>query len=256
MAVAFGLHQSIASGWLSAETLLPLLGGLGMLVGFVVLEGRVAAPLIPLVTLRKPSLAFANVAAGLLWASFLGLIYEATLFVQQVAHYSPLAAGSSTIPIAVLSLAVSAKLAPKAIDRLGPARTLATGMAVQGAGLLLLARVPQHAAFLVDLLPAYSVIGVGLGLAEVAVQIAAFGGVSPHEAGLAGGAVETSRELGGALGLAVLVSIVLGGAADHTDAFHRSVVGAAIFAAASASVALVPLRRTEPRRAAHEPACA
>jgi len=92
-------------------------------------EGRVASPLIPLATLRKRPLLYTNLAAGLLWASFLGLIYEATLFTQQVLHYTPLAAGAAIIPIAVLSLGISAKVAPKVITRIGAAKTLAAGMA-------------------------------------------------------------------------------------------------------------------------------
>jgi MFS family permease len=245
IAVTFGVHESIGAGWLSAQTLVPLLGGLGLLGGFVAVEAHVAAPLIPLVTLRQRSLLFASLCAGLLWASFLGLIYEATLFTQQVLHYTPLAAGACTIPIAVLSLGISAKVAPKLITRIGAAKTLAIGMTIQGAGLLLLARVPSHATYLVDILPAFSIIGGGLGLAQVAVQIAAFAGVERDEAGLAGGTVETSRELGGALGLALLVSVVLSGTTTGTEVFHRSVLAAAIFAAASAIVAIALLRPAE-----------
>ena len=104
MAVAFGVHETIEYGWVSWQALLPLLGGLALLGGFVVHEGRASTPLIPLRTLRKPSLLWANVAAGLLWASFLGLIYQATLFMQQVQGYSPLASGAATLPIAFVSL--------------------------------------------------------------------------------------------------------------------------------------------------------
>jgi MFS family permease len=250
IAVSFGVHASIGAGWLSMQTLVPLLGGLGLLGSFLAVESRVRSPLIPLRTLRKRSLLSANLAAGLLWASFLGLIYQATLFVQQVLGYTPLAAGASTIPIAVLSLGVSARIAPRLISRLGAARTLATGMAIQGAGLLLLTRVPADAGYLGDILPAYAIVGLGLGFAQVAMQIAAFSGVDKDEAGLAGGAIETAREMGGALGLAVLVSIALSGSPDVTEAFHRSVLGAAILAAASAAVALALLRPTEHRRTA------
>jgi MFS family permease len=132
-------------------------------------------------------------SAGLLWASFLGLIYEATLFTQQVLHYTPLLAGSATIPIAVLSLSISARVAPKVITRIGAAKTLAIGMAVQGVGLLLLTRVPSDASNAVDILPAFSIVGVGLGFAQVAMQIAALAGVERDEAGLAGGARRTAR---------------------------------------------------------------
>lgn len=159
-------------------------------------------------------------------------------------------AGSSTIPIAVLSLGISARVAPGVVDRIGAAATLAIGMVTQGAGLLLLARVPADASYPVDILPASVIVGVGLGFAEVAVQIAAFAGIDEDEAGLAGGAIETSREMGGALGLAVLVSVALSGSAGATEAFHRSVIVAAVFAVASAVVALTLLRPTERRRKA------
>jgi EmrB/QacA subfamily drug resistance transporter len=245
IAATFGVHESIGAGWLSAQTLVPLLGGLGLLGAFVAVEAHVASPLIPLAALRKRSLMFANLCAGLLWASFLGLIYEATLFTQQVLHYSPLAAGSATVPIAVLSLGISAKVAPKVITRIGAAKTLAMGMTILAAGLLLLTRVPSDASYLVDLFPAFSIVGLGLGFAQVAMQIAAFAGVERDEAGLAGGAVETSREMGGALGLALLVSVALRGTTNGTEVFHRSVLAAAVFAAASAVVAIVLLRPAE-----------
>jgi MFS family permease len=136
-------------------------------------------------------------------------------------------------------------VAPRFVNRIGAARTLAIGMAILGAGLLLLTRVPADASYLADILPAFSIVGLGLGFAEVAIQIAAFTGVDKDEAGLAGGAVETSRETGGALGLALLVSVAVGGTTNGTEAFHRSVLAAAIFAAASALVAMALLRPTE-----------
>jgi MFS family permease len=243
--VTIGVHESIGAGWLSVLALGPLLGGLGLLSAFVAVEAHVASPLIPLATLRKRSLMFANLSAGLLWASFLGLIYEATLFTQQVLHYSPLQAGSATIPIAVLSLGISARVAPKVITRIGAAKTLAIGMAILGGGLLLLTRVPTDASYLIDIFPAFSIVGVGLGFAQVAVQIAAFAGVERDEAGLAGGAIESSREMGGALGLALLVSVALGGTTTGTEVFHRSVLVAAAFATASAVVAIALLRPAE-----------
>jgi hypothetical protein len=145
----------------------------------------------------------------------------------------------------VLSLGISAKVAPKVITRIGAAKTLAIGMTILGAGVLLLTRVPSDASYLVDIFPAFSIVGLGLGFAQVAMQIAAFAGVERDEAGLAGGAVETSREMGGALGLALLVSVALRGTTNGTEVFHRSVLAAAIFAAASAVVAVVLLRPAE-----------
>jgi len=108
-----------------------------------------------------------------------------------------------------------------------------------------LTRVPTSASYLVDIFPAFSIVGVGLGFAQVAMQIAAFAGVDNDEAGLAGGAIETSREMGGALGLALLVSVALGGTTNGAEVFHRSVLAAATFAAASALVAIALLRPAE-----------
>jgi EmrB/QacA subfamily drug resistance transporter len=241
MAIAFGVHQSIEAGWVSFATLAPLLGGLALLGLFVRNEGRSATPLIPLTTLRKRPVLLANLAAGLLWASFLGLIYQNTLYLQQSQGYSPLATGASTLPIAIISLLVSARVAPALMNRIGAARTLVAGMVVQAAGMLWLVGVSAEVDYLTELFLPFSVIGLGLGLAEVAVQVAALAGVSTEESGLAGGALETSREMGGALGLAVLVSIALSGA-DQTAEFHRSVLTAAVLAAASAAVAAILAR--------------
>jgi hypothetical protein len=137
-----------------------------------------------------------------MWASFLGLIFAGTLFTQDELGWSPLQAGSSTIPIAVLSIVANAVLAPRVMTRLGPATTLAVGLLVMTVGLALVVRVPSNASFLLDLAPAYSLLGLGLGLAEVGAQVAAFTGVRDDEAGIAGGALETAREMGGALGVA------------------------------------------------------
>jgi len=253
MAIAFGAHRSIEAGWLGLSTLAALLGGFALLTLFIRNEGRSNAPLIPLATLRKRSVVLANFAAGLLWASFLGLIYQNTLFLQQVQGYSPLATGASTLPIAIISLLVAARMAPWLMDRIGAAWTLVAGMVIQGAGLLWLLGVSAQVDYLTELFLPFSVIGLGLGLAEVSVQVAALAGVSEEESGLAGGALETSREMGGAVGLAVLVSIALAGA-DQTAEFHRSVLGAAVLAIASAAVAVALARQRPPamRRTAPE----
>ena len=240
------MHESIGAGWLSAQTLVPLLGGLGLLGAFVVIEAHVASPLIPLATLRRRSLVFANLAAGLLWASFLGLIYEATLFTQQVLHYPPLAAGSATIPIAVLSLRHLGKGGTQGHhpDRGGEDSRHRHGHPGRRPS-------PSHPCTDRRFLP-------GRHLPRVLDRRHwprfrrgrhADRGVrwrrDEDEAGLAGGAVETSREMGGALGVALLVSVALGGTANGTEIFHRSVLAAAIFAAASALAAITLLRPTE-----------
>lgn len=240
--LALGMHQSVEHSWLSLATLTPLAAGAFALLGFTAAESRVSAPLIPLATLRRPALVWANVSTALMWAAFLGLIFAATLFTQQVLGWSPLAAGSSTIPIAVLSILANAILAPRLMPRVGPALTLAVGLLLMAAGLSLLLRVPTHATFLTDLVPAYGLIGLGLGFAEVAAQVAAFTGVPDEEAGIAGGALETAREMGGAIGVALLAAVAVGGTSP-TGSFHHIAAGAALLALAGAAVAGTLLRR-------------
>lgn len=242
-ALAFGVHQSVEHTWLSAATLAPLALGAAALAAFGIAESRAAEPLVSLRTLGKPSLLWANVTSALMWASFLGLIYAATLFTQQVLGWSPLAASSSTIPMAVLSIVANAIVAPRIMTRIGPAVTLAGGLLLMAAGLALLLRVPSDASFLTDLAPVYCVIGFGLGLAEVGSQVAAFTGIRGDEAGMAGGALETAREMGGALGLAVLTAAAVAGATG-TDSFHRSIAGGALLALLGSLVAATLLRRS------------
>lgn len=253
VALAFGIHQSVEHTWVSTPTLLPLAIGVGALVAFGVAQARVAEPLVPLRTLTKPSLLWANVASALMWAAFLGLIYAAALFTQQVLGWSPLAASSSTIPIAVLSILGNAVLAPRSVSRFGPAGTLAGGLLLMAAGLALLLRVPSDASFLADIAPVYCLIGLGIGFAEVGSQVAAFSGIGGDEAGMAGGALETAREMGGALGLAVLTAVAVT-ATNGTESFHRIAAGAAIAALAGWLVAATLLRRTERTPVPPEPA--
>lgn len=236
MVAAFGVHQTIEHGWLAWESLGPIAGGVALLAAFARHEGRAASPLVPLATLRAPALVWANVAAALLWASFLGLIYQLTLYLQQVLGYTPLASGAATLPIAFVSLGISAWVAPRCVNRIGAARTIALGLAIMAAGMVLLAGAPERAGYLTDFLPGFAIVGLGLGLAEMATPLAALAGVRDEEAGLAGGAVETARELGGSLGLALLVSVALG-------SFQRGVLGAAILAGLGALLAFTRLRR-------------
>jgi MFS family permease len=240
--LALGVHQTVDNELLSPAVDLPVALGIVMLLVFAAVESRVVHPLIPIGTLSRPSLLWANVCTGLMWASFLGLIFAGTLFTQDELGWSPLQAGSSTIPIAVLSIVANAVLAPRVMTRLGPATTLAVGLLVMTVGLALLVRVPSNASFLLDLAPAYSLLGLGLGLAEVGAQVAAFTGVRDDEAGIAGGALETAREMGGALGVAVLAAAAVAGTSP-TDSYHRIAVGAALLALAGSVVAGTLLRQ-------------
>ena len=155
-------------------------------------------------------------------------------------------------------------------DRLGAGVVLAIGQTASVIGLLLLARAPANAAYASDLLPAFVMLGIGIGLSELAAQIAAFIGIDAAIAGLAGGVLETSREIGAALGTAIVASIVMtridhvpssvargttGKALALTDGFHSGVLFLAIGTAISAMISLLVLRGAE-RRAAMQTAAA
>lgn len=245
MALVLALHQSIG-GRLSVGVLVPLAFGLAMLGTFLRVEAGARDPLIPLATLTRRAQASANLSATLLWAAFLGLTYELTLFLQQTLGYSPLAAGASTLPIAVVALLTSGRLAPGAIDRLGAAATIALGAGGVGAGALLLLRAGPEASYPLDLLPAFLVVGLGIGLAQVAIQIAAFAGIESDEAGLAAGAIETSSEIGAALGLALVVAFALANTDAPGAAFHRGLFAIVALAAAVVPVTMLLMRPAEP----------
>jgi predicted MFS family arabinose efflux permease len=205
-------------GWLSGQTLGLLAGAVALLAVFLVVESRVSAPLMPLRILRMHNVATANVV-GVLWAAAMfAFFFLSALYLQLVLGYTPLQVGLAFLPsnliMGGLSIGVSAKL----VMRFGIRRPLATGLLLAAAGLALFARAPVDGTFLVDVLPSMILLGFGAGIAFNPVLLAAMSDVEPQEAGLASGLVNTAFMMGGALGLAVLVSI----AASRTDSLSAS----------------------------------
>jgi hypothetical protein len=215
---------------------------------------------------RLRTLTAANMVAVLVMGSFFGMAYLGTLFIQQVLGYSPLWAGAAVVITAVASLAAAMAIAPRAVGRIGAARTLIVGQGIAAVGLLYLARVPFHAVYWTDLAPPFLAAGIGIGLSGVAVQIAAFGEVDDGLSGLAGGMIATAQEVGSALGLAVIATAALGvsggskpvsrslrisHALAQTSGFHRGALVAAGFSVAAALIAWLVLGPVE--RAAASP---
>ena len=249
MALVVALHEGSARGWVAVEALAAFGISGALLLAFVGIERRTEAPLVPLGALRHPQLLWANVVSALVWAGFLGFIYLATLFTQQQLGYSPLGAGAAGLTIALVSLTVSARIAPRVLDRHEAGRTLVLGQVLLGIGLLLLLRVSREASYWSDLAPAYVFVGLGIGFSQVAVQVAAFAGVPSSDAGLAGGLVETSSEFGGAFGVAVVVSFSLAPAPHGpVAAFHEGALICAALAFAAGAVALLLPRSRAPCR--------
>jgi EmrB/QacA subfamily drug resistance transporter len=178
-----------------------ILAGL-LLLAFLLIEHRARSPLIPLGIFRRPSVSATNLTAVLLFGNVVTLFFFASLFMQQVLDYSPLRTGLAYVPLAVV-VAVGAGVGAQLVTKIAAKLVLIIGLVLMLGGMLLLWRTPVHAFYPTDLLPAFLVAGLGLGLSFVPLQVVAFTGTQEHESGLVAGLINTSQEVGGAIGLAV-----------------------------------------------------
>ncbi|WP_329136817.1 MFS transporter [Streptomyces sp. NBC_01476] len=178
-----------------------VLAGL-LILAFLLIERRAKAPLIPLGIFRRASLRAANMVALLLLGNVVTLFFFASLFMQQVLDYSPLKTGLAYVPLAVI-VAVGAGVASQLVTKIAAKPVLLVGLLFTLGGMLLLHRTPVHSSYPTDILPAFLITGLGLGLSFVPLQVVAFTGTKENESGLAAGLINTSQEVGGALGLAV-----------------------------------------------------
>jgi EmrB/QacA subfamily drug resistance transporter len=212
--LVYGIVRTDTYGWTSAHTLITLAIGVGLLALFLLIEARLAkAPLVPLRVFGSRELSAANVVVITLGASAFAMWYFLSLYLQEVRGFDPIQTGLAFFPMAV-GVVVGAQLAGRGTVRFGAGPLLALGMALICAGLLLFARAPTDATFWVDIFPVSLLPALGIGLAFVPVTIAAMAGSAPHESGLASGLVNTSRQVGGSLGLAVLATIATARTAD------------------------------------------
>ena len=209
-------------GWGSAHTL-----GFGaaaaiLLAGFVVRESRAANPLVPLGIFRSRNLSGANAIQALMVAGMFGMFFLGALYLQKVLGFTSLEVGLGFLPvtgiIGVLSLGFSAKLNL----RFGARATLLPGLASIAAGLLLFSRISVDGSYWSEVLPAMVLIGTGAGLSFPSLMGLAMSGVEPSEAGLASGLVNTTLQVGGAIGLAVLATMSTERTADLTAAGHSA----------------------------------
>jgi EmrB/QacA subfamily drug resistance transporter len=204
-------------GWGSAHTLGLGAVAIGLLVGFVAWEGRAKTPLMPLRIFRSRNVSGANLVQMLFIAGMFGMFFLGSLYMEKVLGYSALQIGLAFLPVAVLIAAFSLGVAARLIVRFGAKATLLPGLAFGAAGLALFARVPVGASYLGDLLPPMILVGVGAGLSFPALMTLAMSSADPTDAGLASGLVNTTQQVGGALGLAVLATV----SASHTTALEH-----------------------------------
>jgi predicted MFS family arabinose efflux permease len=235
------------------ELLLALSAIVLLLIGaFLLIEGKLAsAPLMPLRLFSSRTLSAANVIVLMLGAAMFGMWYFISLYLQQVLGFSPIEAGLSFLPMP-LSILIFSTLASRAVARVGVKPLLVAGMLLQAVGLLLFAEISPEGSYFPHVFVPGVIVASGMGMAFAPVTIAAVAGVDPSEAGLASGLVNTSRQMGGALGLAILATIATsrtdaeladGFSPAHalTDGFHRAFEVGAGFALVGALVALLAL---------------
>jgi len=214
--LVYAMVDAINVGWSSAETVWRLAAAAALLVSFVVIELRTKKPLVPFSIFRKRTLRGANVVGVLIGMSLFSMFFLITLYLQQVLGFSALEAGVSYLPLAI-AIILSAGGASALVTRIGFKNVLITGMVLVAVALAWFSQINPDGTFVVDVLGPSILAGVGLGFAFVPVTIAAVTGIEPHEAGLASGLINTTQQVGGALGLAILASIAN---ASTKDAFQ------------------------------------
>ncbi len=239
-ALVYAIVRTDTLGWTSAGVLAPAAVAVALLGLFAVYEGRVAAdPLIPLDVFRRPLWRSANLVMGLLYAAAFAMWYFVSLYLQKVRGLDALETGLTFLPL-TLGFFAASTLAPRLVRRFGATSVLGGGLVLAAAGLALLAEVPAHGTFLELVLPGGAMASAGFGVAMVPVMIVAVQGVEPHETGLASGLINTSRLVGGSLGLAVLSTIAASYTGSHVGAGELQALddGYRLAFAAGAAIAL------------------
>jgi EmrB/QacA subfamily drug resistance transporter len=261
--IVYGIVRTDSLGWGAPGVLVPLAAGLALLGLFALVEGKLAAdPLIPLDVFKMPALRTANLVVALLFAGMFSMWYFISLYLQEVKGEAALVTGLSFLPMTLLFFAASTN-APKLVARLGARATMGIGMSLSTVGFLVLATVEASSAYEVAILPGGMLVTLGAGLSMVPATIVAVKGVAPAQHGLASGVVNTSRMVGGTLGLAILTTLatsrtsdLLGGGTAPADALTSGyrlafLIGAGFcLAGAAAAVTLLRGRLDEVPQAA------
>ena len=242
-------------GWLSAQAVVVFVLSALLLSGFVAWELRHSEPLMRFGLLRNRTVSGANVAGFILGTALFSMFLMLTLYMQQVLGYSAMKTGVAYLAVAGTAILWSA-VAGQLVTRVGVKPVLVVGMAMLTAGLVFFTQVSVDGTYLRDLLPGFLVIGVGIGFSFVPISIAALAGVRAAEAGLASGLINTSQQVGGALGIAALSTIATSQTGDSlatgvippqalVDGFSSAFTAGAAIAAVGLLAALVLIRRGE-----------
>jgi EmrB/QacA subfamily drug resistance transporter len=265
--LVYALNRSTDYGWSSGSTLGLLAASIVMLSAFVRIEARSRSPLVPGAAVRNRTLVAANLSAFFLFGAFFAFIFLGSLLMQQVLGYSPTRTGVAWLATTVMSFFAAGIAGAKLVGVVGVRRLLVGGFTLLAIAALLLTRVPAGAHYATDLLPALILAGLAGGISAPAIQIGALSGVPHSMTGLAGGLVETLREIGGGVVVAVVATVLVSragtraGAASSAahrlaavNAFHTAFWVMLIVAALGAPTAAIAFPRSTTQQAGLEPA--
>jgi EmrB/QacA subfamily drug resistance transporter len=253
--LVYAITEARDYGWASLETIGLFAASVVLLAGFALTELRRRDPLMPFSIFRLQTLTGANIAGLILGTATFAMFLMLTLYMQQVLGYSAMKTGVAYLAVALTAILWSG-VAAQLVTRIGVKPVLIVGMAMMTAGLIYFTQVSVGGSYLGDLLPGFLLIGLGLGFSFVPISIAALAGVQPSEAGLASGLINTSQQIGGALGIAVLSTIassqtddaISGGSAlpvALTDGFQAAFWAGLAVAAVGVLVAIFVIRRED-----------
>jgi len=253
--LVYAITQAGQDGWLAAQTIGVFAVSLVLLVAFVAWELRHPEPLMRFGILQTRTVSGANVAGFIMGTALFSMFLMLTLYMQQVLGYSAMKTGVAYLAVAGTAIVWSA-VAAQLVTRVGVKPVLVVGMAMLTAGLLFFTQVSVDGSYVSDLLPGFLLVGVGIGFSFVPISIAALAGVKPAEAGLASGLINTSQQIGGALGIAALSTIATSTTEDAAltgtalpqalvDGFSSAFTVGAVFAAVGLVAALTLIRRDE-----------
>jgi EmrB/QacA subfamily drug resistance transporter len=253
-ALSLGVYAVVTAnqhGWTSATTVLVLAASAALLGLFVAVERTKAEPLVPLGIFRAPNLAAANAVMALLGAAWIPLWFFLNLYLQRVLGFGAFASGAALLPITATILVLMVGVVGRLIPRFGFKPLMVIGLVALAAGTALFAGAPIRGSFAADVLLASLVAAVGMSLSFIPVLIASLSGAKPEEAGLASGLVNTSYQIGSALGLAAVTAVATSATGASVslqglnDGYHAAFIAAAAIAGVGALIALTLIRRPQ-----------
>ncbi|MEX1357107.1 MAG: MFS transporter [Gaiellaceae bacterium] len=247
MALVYAIVKAATDGWTSVTTIGFFGFAAALLVAFVLIELRSAAPLVRLSIFRTRSLTTANIVMFLAASGMFAMFFFNTLYIQRVLGFGPLTAGLAFLPFTA-GIMVSAGLASQFTPKIGVRPVAVTGLLLTAAGMLLLTQLPVDGSYVANVLPALLLTSLGMGAVFMPLTLVATTGLEDADQGLASGLFNTSQQIGGALGLAILSTVAAsrssaGGAEALVTGFHWAFAGGVLFILAGLVVLLALLRR-------------